>query len=107
MAKVETTASTTTAVERGFFGRCSECGRRLPGAERPARVRKGFRDDEEDFVDADAVAGFLGVERRTIARWVNGPDRFPCYWLGPKLMRFRISEVARWMRHRKRVRKAE
>jgi len=50
----------------------------------------------EPFVSLETAAAFVGVSPRTLHRWLAGSERFPVYCLG-RLLRFRISEVERWV----------
>lgn len=54
-------------------------------------------DGREPFVDMGTVAEFLSVSERTVQRWMSDSQCFPLYRLG-RLVRFRLSEVERWVR---------
>ena len=57
----------------------------------------------EPFVDAQTVAGFLGVTDRWVRDHASPslPDRLPVYEIGAHL-RFRLSEVEAWVAARRR-----
>lgn len=57
----------------------------------------------EPFVDAAAVADYLGVSYQTVLRWA-GTKRIPSYKIGTAV-RFRMSEISAWVeRHARKER---
>jgi len=59
-------------------------------------------DDIDDYIDipepmltADQVAAIYSVSKRTVYRWALAGA--PHYKLGPKLVRFRISELVEYL----------
>lgn len=57
----------------------------------------------EQLVDTKTLAGMLDVKESTIRKWVF-ERRIPCVRVGGRLVRFRPSEIERWISERDRDR---
>ncbi len=64
------------------------------------------RDDQlvDRLLSAEEAARLLGVSAYTIRQWAR-ERRIPCVPLGPKLKRFRLASLLRWMEDQERAAK--
>ena len=60
------------------------------------------RSDDNCFISANELAELLNVNRSTIWRWRNANALPAAYRISPKVVRWHLGEIKKWMASRER-----